>query len=201
MPKLDPQTLSRRLGNRHDYIPAAGFDFLLPTYDLLTRILGAPAVHAEVIAGAAISPGQRILDIGCGTGNLTLLAKNAHPDADLTGCDPDALALARAHRKAHPANGIRFDRAYAQDLPYPDAAFDQVLTALMLHHLDLETQAAAAYEMRRILRPGGGLHIADVHADRLPRLLEDAGLICDEITHVRQGHLGTVTYIRARSPR
>lgn len=198
MTKLSPQTLSRRLGNRHDYIPAAGFDFLLPAYDLLTRVLGAPAVHAELVSGAALTGSQRVLDIGCGTGNLTLQAKRSHPDADITGCDPDALALARAHRKAGSGTGIHFDRAYAQDLPYPDAYFDQVLSALMLHHLAEDTKTAAALEMHRVLRPGGRLHIADVHGDRLPGLLEAAGLTCDEVTTIRQGHLGTVTYIRAR---
>lgn len=196
MTKLSPQNLSRRLGNRHDYIPAAGFDFLLPGYDLLTRLLGAPAVHAELVAGAELADGQRVLDIGCGTGNLTLRAKQAQPGAEVTGCDPDTLALTRAQRKAH--GDIRFERGYAQDLPYPDATFDRVLSALMVHHLDPGTKAAAVGEMRRVLRPGGRLHLADVGADQLPQLLRDAGLICETITTARHGGLGRVTYIRAR---
>ncbi|GAB0105451.1 hypothetical protein JMUB6875_44300 [Nocardia sp. JMUB6875] len=199
MTKLRPQTLSRRLGNRHDYIPAAGFDFLLPGYDLLTRLMGAPAVHAELVARAELADGQRVLDIGCGTGNLTIRAKQSRPGADLTGCDPDPLALARAHRKAQAYGDIRFERGYAQELPYPDATFDRVLSALMLHHLDADTKTAAAREMRRVLRPGGQLHLADVGGEQLPRLLRDVGLACDAVTTVRHGGLGRVTYIRARS--
>jgi len=148
-------------GERHDYLPAAGRDAFLPFYDLLTVVLGVRRVHRTLIEQAGLADGQQVLEIGCGTGNLALRAKRARPGIRLTGSDPDPRALARAERKARGLDGVRFERGYAQRLPYPDATFDRVLSALMLHHLDRETKVAAAAEVRRVLRPGGSLHLVD----------------------------------------
>ncbi|WP_042425615.1 class I SAM-dependent methyltransferase [Streptacidiphilus anmyonensis] len=147
----------------HDYLPAAGRDAFLPFYDRFTALLGAGELHRTLIAQAGLADGQRVLEIGCGTGNLTLRAKRAHPGVDVVGSDPDPLALAAAERKARRLAGVRFERGYAQRLPYPDAGFDRVLSALMLHHLDDEAKTEAAAEVRRVLRPGGSLHVVDFH--------------------------------------
>jgi SAM-dependent methyltransferase len=56
--------------------------------------------------------------------------------------------------------GIRFERAYAQELPFADGGFDRVLSSMMLHHLDDDVKAAAAAEMFRVLRPGGRIAVA-----------------------------------------
>lgn len=79
--------------HRHDYLPAAQHDALLPTYDLLSRMLGVGKVHQTLIAQAEIVDDQRVLEIGSGTGNLTLRAKRAHPGAELIGVDPVAQML------------------------------------------------------------------------------------------------------------
>src|ERR1700742_1622643 len=92
----------------HAYIPAAGRDAFLPGYDLLTRLSGFGRVHERLIGQSDISDGHRVLEIGCGTGNLTVRAKRAHPSIELIGCDPDPLALQRAERKAKKLSGIRF---------------------------------------------------------------------------------------------
>ena len=206
---------------QHDYLPAAGRDALLPFYDLFTRALGATRLHRTLIDQAGFAAGARVLEIGCGTGNLALRVKRAHPGVELVGCDPDPLALARAQRKARKLAGIRFERAYAQQLPYPDAGFDRVLSALMLHHLDQDTKVAAAAEVARVLRPGGSLHVVDfaghphgTHGflarrvaksghladdvdNGIPRLLEAAGLDCVETATQQHRMLGRVTYYRA----
>ena len=150
--------------DQHDYLPAAGRDAFLPFYDLLTLVLGARQVHRALIERADLAAGQQVLEIGCGTGNLSLRAKRAQPGIQLIGSDPDPRALARAERKARGLDGVRFERGYAQRLPYPDAAFDRVLSALMLHHLDRDTKVATAAEVRRVLRPGGSLHLVDFTA-------------------------------------
>src|ERR1700731_4708700 len=93
----------------HDYLPAAGHDALLPCYDVFTRLLGMNRVYDTLIAQAELADGQRVLEIGCGTGNVTVRAKRAHPAAHLTGLDPDPRALARAQRKALGLTGIRFE--------------------------------------------------------------------------------------------
>jgi ubiquinone/menaquinone biosynthesis C-methylase UbiE len=82
-------------------------------------------------------------------------SKRADPGADVVGIDPDPLALARAQRKARGLSGIRFERAYAQELPFADGEFDRVLSSMMLHHLDDDVKAGAAAEIHRVLRPGG----------------------------------------------
>jgi ubiquinone/menaquinone biosynthesis C-methylase UbiE len=209
---------------RHDYLPAAGRDAYLPFYDLLTGALGGSQVHRRLIDQAGLAAGQRVLEIGCGTGNLALRAKRSHPGIELVGCDPDPLALARARRKIRGLAGIRFEQAYAQRLPYPDSSFDRVLSALMLHHLDEDTQMAALSEVVRVLRPGGSLHLADftgqiagphgflarrmkkaAHVadngeDGLPRLLAAAGLDGVEVASYRHPVMGQVANYRATRP-
>src|SRR5882724_11798392 len=146
----------------HDYLPAAGKDALLPGYDLLTRLLGMNKAYDTLVAQAELADGLRVLEIGCGTGNVTTRVKRAAPGADVIGTDPDPLALARAQRKARGMTGIRFERAYAQELPFADGEFDRVLSSMMLHHLDDDVKASAAAEIHRVLRPGGTLHIVDI---------------------------------------
>ncbi|WP_135451344.1 methyltransferase domain-containing protein [Mycobacterium sp. DL99] len=188
------------LKNRHDYLPAAGHDAFLPGYDLLTRVLGMNPAYRHLVAQAGLSDGQRVIEIGCGTGNLTVRAKKACPGADIVGTDPDPRALRRAERKAKGMTGIGFTRAYAQELPFDDGEFDRALSSMMLHHLDEATKIAAARELFRVLRPGGRLDVVDVHGDALPRLLEEAGFDC---TVVGSGHIrlaGRLTYLRATRP-
>src|ERR1700742_4977351 len=90
----------------HDYMPAAGHDAFLPGYDLLTRLFGFNRVHQRLIGQAELADGRRVLEIGCGTGNLALRAKRTHPSIDIIGSDPDPLALKRAQRKANRLTGI-----------------------------------------------------------------------------------------------
>jgi ubiquinone/menaquinone biosynthesis C-methylase UbiE len=208
----------------HDYMPAAGHDAFLPGYDLATRLFGFRRVHDRLIGQAELADHHRVLEIGCGTGNLTILAKKTHPSIDVTGSDPDPLALKRAQRKAARMAGIRFERGYAQQLPYADGAFDRVLSSMMLHHLDSDAKTAAADEVFRVLRPGGRLHVVDMggnmtardgvaarlvmrshHAagnlgDAIPRLLRTAGFDCAEVATQRRRFVGRLTYYRATRP-
>ncbi|HTI25376.1 MAG TPA: class I SAM-dependent methyltransferase [Kutzneria sp.] len=206
------------------YVPAAGRDAFLPYYDVFTRLLGAARVHGALIDQAELAAGQRVLEIGCGTGNLTIRAKRTHPSVELVGSDPDPLALARAERKARGLNGIRFERGYGQELPYADGSFDRVLSALMFHHLDHDTKIATAAEVLRVLRPGGRLHLvdfaghahgahgflaqrmvksgnlADNHDAGIAKLLSATGFDCDKAMTRRHPVLGTITYYRAVRP-
>jgi len=205
-------------------MPAAGRDALLPGYDLLTRLVGMRKAYDALVAQADLTDGLRVLEIGCGTGNVTTRVKRAAPGADVVGSDPDPLALARAQRKAGGMTGIRFERAYAQDLPFADGEFDRVLSSMMLHHLDDDVKAAAAAEIYRVLRPGGTLHIVDIgghttghhglaarwmkdspHAagnlgDAIPRLLRSAGFDCAEVGTRRNRFIGQLTFYRATRP-
>ncbi|WP_425436246.1 class I SAM-dependent methyltransferase [Mycobacterium terramassiliense] len=205
----------------HDYLPAAGHDALLPAYDLISRLLGMNRVQEALIAQAELDDCRRILEIGCGTGNLTIMAKRAHPHLEVIGCDPDRRTLDRARRKT---DEIRFDQGYAERLPYADGEFDRVLSSMMLHHIADDAKPAAAAEIFRVLRPGGRLHLADIagdetderglaarlirrshHAagnlgDAIPRLLTAAGFDCTEVASQRHRILGRLNYFRATRP-
>ncbi len=81
----------------------------------------------------------------------------------MIGLDPDPRVLAIAARKARRAGvTLRLDRGYADRLPYPDGSVDRVLSAFMLHHLPADQQHDALREVRRVLAPGGRLHLLDI---------------------------------------
>src|SRR5690349_6371759 len=146
-----------------DYLPAMARRRLLPLYDTLTRLAGLPRVHRELVERADLRPGQRVLEIGCGPGNLLLLVRRRYPELDLVGLDPDPDALQRARRKLAGAGPpVQLDRGFADALPYPDASVDRVLSSFMWHHLDPADKPRALSEVTRILRPAGQLHLVDM---------------------------------------
>jgi ubiquinone/menaquinone biosynthesis C-methylase UbiE len=158
------------LTTERPFIPAAGSDWLLPFYDLFTKLLGVEASHRRLLEQAAIRPGYRVLEIGCGTGNLAILAKRLNPSADVLGVDPDPKALSRARKKAHRAAfHLEFHQAFSEQLPFPDASFDRVLSAFMLHHIQPVSKLPALREAYRVLKPGGSLQLADFQEGEHPR--------------------------------
>jgi SAM-dependent methyltransferase len=96
-----------------------------------------------------IAPGQRILDVGCGSGVLTEeLARRVGAD-HVAGADPSPLLDACAER----VPGADLKRAAAEDLPWPDDSFDAALAQLVVHFMN-DVEAGIA-EMARVTRPGG----------------------------------------------
>ncbi|GAA4470802.1 class I SAM-dependent methyltransferase [Phytohabitans houttuyneae] len=150
------------------FIPAMGRHWMLFLYDPFTRAAGISKVHGQLLDRAGVQPGHRVLEVGCGPGDLLMQLGRRVPEADLMGIDPDPAALRKARRKAARRGlTVQFMLAYADELPLPDDSLDRVLSSYMLHHLDQEPQVAAMREIRRILRPGGELHLLD--ADGTPR--------------------------------
>ncbi|MET9229123.1 methyltransferase domain-containing protein [Lentzea sp. NPDC003310] len=145
-----------------NYLPGMGKHYLLPLYEVVHRVSGLSGVHGEMVAAAGLSSGQRVLDVGCGTGNLLRTTGKRHPGVELFGVDPDLKMLARAERKLRRAGlPARLDKGFAQELAFPDASFDVVFSSLMLHHLDTPSKDEMLAEVRRVLRPGGALVLAD----------------------------------------
>jgi ubiquinone/menaquinone biosynthesis C-methylase UbiE len=160
-----------------DYLPGMGKHYLLPFYDVLHRVSGLHTIHQEMVEVAGLSAGQRVLDVGCGTGNLLRSTGKRHRDVELAGVDPDLKMLARAERKLRRAGlKAKLDRGFAQELAFPDASFDVIFSSLMLHHLDGPSRGEMLAEVRRVLRPGGLLVLADIaHHGHAAMGIADAG--------------------------
>ena len=147
----------------HSFVPALGFDWLTPLYDPLIRtLLREQAIKQRVVDGARLEAGMSVLDLGCGTGTLTLLLKRACPGARVVGVDvdPKVLGIARA-KLAEAGVEVELLQGAIDELDLPEASFDRVVTSLVLHHLTTEEKRRALGAVRRLLKPGGELHVAD----------------------------------------
>lgn len=145
------------------YIPALSFTWLTPFYDpVLKWVMQEDAFKRRLTSQVNIQAGQQVLDLGCGTGTLTLMLKQLHPTAEVVGLDGDQTVLAMARTKAEQAGlPITWDHGLATELPYAAQAFDRVVSSLMLHHLTRAQKKQAFAEVLRVLRPGGEFHIVD----------------------------------------
>lgn len=145
------------------YIPALSFRWLTPLYDLFLKWgMREQTFKQLLIQQANIRPGMRVLDLGCGTGTLTILIKQTHPEAEVVGLDGDPAVLEIARGKAMQAGvKITLDHGMAYQLPYSDNSFDRVLSSLVIHHLNTANKQRAMQEIYRVLQSGGELHIVD----------------------------------------
>ena len=120
-------------------------------------------LRRKVVDATGIGAGRRLLDVGCGTGTLAILAARlGGPDARVSGIDPAPRQIARARARARRAGlDIDFREGVIEDLPFADASVDAVTSTLMMHHLPDELQAKGLAEIERVLKPGGRVVIAD----------------------------------------
>ena len=125
----------------------------------------APAQH-RLLALATIGPGERVLDVACGTGLVTFAAAEAvGVGGTVVGVDLSAAMVARAAANAETRklDRVRFERMDAEDLALPTASFDVALCALGLMYVPNPRQAIG--EMARVLTPGGRM-VAAVWGER-----------------------------------
>ena len=112
---------------------------------------------------AKIREGDKVLDVGCGSGNLTLTAKKYVGSSGAAyGIDaaPEMIEVARqkAKRSPYPAN---FEVGLVEKIPFEDATFDVVISRLVIHHLPDELKRRGFIEIFRVLKPGGLFFLAD----------------------------------------
>ncbi len=149
--------------DRGPYVPALRFRFLTRFYDgVVGLLLKEKPLKKRLIHQAAIGPGHRVLDVGCGTATLTLLAQQQASEAFIVGVDGDLETLALARAKAS-AGGtrLRLCAALGQALPFAEESFERAVSSLFFHHLARPAKRAVASSVRRVLGPGGELHILD----------------------------------------
>lgn len=139
-------------------------DWLVPVYDQMCWILGAGlTMRRRTLSVAALKAGERVLDVGCGTGVLTRLAAAVvGPNGVAIGIDPGPGMIEAARRNAVRKNSrAAFDLGIIERMEFDDDCFDVVLSSFMLHHLPGDLKRAGLGEVRRVLKPGGRLVIID----------------------------------------
>ena len=212
-----------------EFTPALGFRWLTRLYDpLLRATLKEEKFKGMLVEQASIGPGQRVLDLGCGTGTLTIMLARACAQAEVVGLDADPEVIEIARRKITAA-GVRVElfQAMAFAPPFEAKSFDRVVSSLVLHHLSRADKQRTFSKLRELLKPDGELHIADWGQaqnalmrlaflgvqlldgfestsdnveGRLIPLLEEAGFESVEETHREMTLFGTLALYRALNP-
>jgi ubiquinone/menaquinone biosynthesis C-methylase UbiE len=145
------------------FVPALSFRAFDRLYDPVVRAVGADALRQRLVERMDVASGERVLDLGCGTGTLLLMIKARQQGAVVTGIDPDPGILAVAAEKARRAGTeIGLVVGFGDRLPHADRSFDRVVSTLAFHHLTRREKKDTLSEAFRVLRPGGRLHITDV---------------------------------------
>ncbi len=145
------------------YVPPLRFAWLTPLFDATVQATTREALwRPRLVAQAQIQPGHRVVELGCGTGTLTVLIKTGFPGAQVVGLDADERALAIARSKAKRLElEIEFQHGLIDEASFDARSFDRVVSSLVFHHLAPDGKRRALARARQWLRPGGELHIAD----------------------------------------
>jgi ubiquinone/menaquinone biosynthesis C-methylase UbiE len=217
------------VGQRLQFTPALRYDWLTPFYDPVVALTSRErGFKRRLLEHARIKDGESVLDLGCGTGTLAIEIKKNNPSAKVSGLDADRAVVRQARAKAKDAGvKIAFERGLANELPYDARSFDVVVSTLFFHHLSDEAKADTAEEIRRVLRLGGRVLVADWGrpqdpfmraafvsvqlldgfrttssnvAGRLPEFLRDARLEGVTVVDRLRTPLGTVEIVTAVRP-
>lgn len=148
-----------------DYVPVLRYRALTPVFDLALRVFTREARWRDATLNAlSLSAGERVLDIGCGTGSLCVLLKQTCPGAEIFGVDPDPDILVRAREKAAAADrSVGFVNAMGDALEehWAPASLDAIVTTLVLHQVPYEGKASILRAAYGALKPGGRLVVTD----------------------------------------
>ena len=142
----------------HGPDPAA----LIATMDAVEALSGFVEARELALDGLGLRPGQRVLDVGCGSGGaLPAVLERISPGGEAVGVDLSETMIAEARRRwVSPGRPLRFDVADARALPFETASFDASRSDRMMSHVPQPKPALA--EMLRVTRPGGRIAVIDV---------------------------------------
>ena len=158
-------------------VPSSGFQ----DADAYEQIMGrwSRLLAPMLIRFGGLSDGDRVLDAGCGTGNLSFALPEVANIASVTGIDMTEPFIAAARARATDPR-FSFDVGDALALPYGDATFDRAYSMLVLHFIP--DSAKAVSEMRRVVRPGGTIVAAvwdNYGGQQFSRMLWDVAIVLD----------------------
>ena len=155
---------------------------MVGSYDsyMRTMTLGTERRLRDLTAGLAqLKPGDQVLEVGCGTGTLTLAAKRqVGPTGQAYGIDviPKMIELCRRKAEQAGADPSAFQVGRIEDIPFPAGKFDAVLCSFMIFHMSEGVRRRGIQEIRRVLKPGGKLVVVDLAlpASPVPRAIAKA---------------------------
>ncbi len=143
------------------FVPALGHAALTPLYAALSGMT-RPTLR-RFLRRTGIEPDMTVLDLGCGTGTLALLIKQAYPTTRVIGLDVDPAVLEVAREVLARAQvDAELHQGTIETAEFPPGSFDRILTTFVLHHLTTEEKRSMLAACQRLLRPGGQLHVADL---------------------------------------
>jgi ubiquinone/menaquinone biosynthesis C-methylase UbiE len=151
-------------------------------YDAFARLMGLGVNGPNsrmIVEMAQIKPGDKVLDVGCGTGDLTLTAKKyAGASGSAYGIDasPEGIDIARKKAKRSSSAAV-FEIGLIEKIAYPDATFDVVISRLVIHHLPDDLKRRGIAEIFRVLKPGGLFFLADFKPPTNPVLAHVASAL------------------------
>jgi len=145
------------------------FNRMACMYDPAVSLIGAvfggeKRLRRKILKFADIKDGDRVIDIGCGTGTSALIiAGDVGDKGEVVGIDLSDRMLDVARRKLekHRFRNVTFLKANAEEIPYPDSYFDKVTAFASLHEMNHEGRINTLREIERLLRRGGMALIAD----------------------------------------
>lgn len=145
------------------FVSALRFKWLTPLYDFLVGItMPEKSIKLSVIKEAYLTDYANVLDFGCGTATLTIMAKEHRPSISITGIDIDKTVLKKATQKIREKKlDINLVVYGGEKLSFPDSSFDRITSCLVFHHLETHVKQKMLAELYRVSKKGGQIIIAD----------------------------------------